>query len=132
LLQPQAIYHSEASELTQPTGRPHPIEPFLEDPSPIERVCPAGNRALLQRMLAIRALDTARLYALHGRGEASRDLLRRFMVAGFLTRQTLNVTLLAHCAPVLPSTRAVYRWLKHRTRQDKGSDSVFSRRPALQ
>jgi cellulose synthase/poly-beta-1,6-N-acetylglucosamine synthase-like glycosyltransferase len=116
LLKPRVIYHTEASELAAPLTRPHPVEPFLLDPTPIEQACPADKRALLQHILAIRAADTARLYALHGQGGVSRDLIKRFAIPGFMTWQTVKLKALAQCAPILPRARAIYRQFKHRTR----------------
>ena len=76
--EPLVLVHSEASALSGNRTGPHPIEPFLRDPSELYARCPRRHHNLLAEILAIRAVSTATTYALHGQGGAARVLLARF------------------------------------------------------
>jgi glycosyltransferase involved in cell wall biosynthesis len=77
-LAPGFYYHREASALAKKYRNPRPIEPFLVDPSGIETVCPAELRALLSKVLAIRAFKTVCMLGYWGEWRRARSLLRRF------------------------------------------------------
>ncbi|MBI3406903.1 MAG: glycosyltransferase family 2 protein [Planctomycetes bacterium] len=77
-LEPLVRFHTEASELSKNLPGPRPIEPFLRDPSEIEKACPERLQDLLRDVLAIRANKTACMLAFWGRWRAARELLDRF------------------------------------------------------
>jgi hypothetical protein len=76
--EPLVVFHSEASALSRNQTTPHPVEPFLMEPVELYERCPPRVHALLAEILAIRAVETATAYALHGQGGEARRLLARF------------------------------------------------------
>jgi GT2 family glycosyltransferase len=102
------IVHSEASALSSNQTGPHPIEPFLRDPSELYASCPRKYHNLLDEILAIRAVSTATTYALHGQGNEARPLLSRFCR---FYRPALfgKAVLYSRCAAILPFLRACRR-----------------------
>jgi hypothetical protein len=111
-LNPQAIYHTKASDLTRSIDRPHEIEPFLDDPKEIISNCPKANLKVLQQILAFRAWQTASLYAKSGDGSVTKKLLLKYKLPGFMEREWLTASILAHMAPILPTARKYYRILR--------------------
>lgn len=81
-LRPLVRFHHDASDLSKNLPGTRPVEPFLLRPEEIEADCPAQLRALLARVLAIRALKTACVLGYWGRWREARALRRRFSVAG--------------------------------------------------
>lgn len=81
-LRPLVRFHHDASGLSKNLPGARPVEPFLLRPEEIEADCPAHLRALLARVLAIRALKTACVLGYWGRWREARALRRRFSVAG--------------------------------------------------
>jgi hypothetical protein len=79
---PLVRFHSEVSELGKNLKGPHPLEPFLADPSEIEGVCPPHLRDLLSNILAIRAFKTACVLGYWGEWQEARSVRNRFSVAG--------------------------------------------------
>ncbi len=77
-LRPGMILHAESSALSHRRLGPHPLEPFLKDPSAIEADCPAELRPLLAAFLSIRAFKTACVWSVWGRWREARELRRRF------------------------------------------------------
>jgi hypothetical protein len=76
--EPLVVFHSEVSALSRNLSGPHPIEPFLIDPSDLYARCPGEWHDLLEEILSIRAVGTAISYARHGYGPKARELLSRF------------------------------------------------------
>ena len=74
----QVLFHSEASSLSYNLTKPHPIEPYLIDPSEIYAKCPQECHVLLDGILAVRAVLTCILYARSGYGRDARWLLARY------------------------------------------------------
>ena len=77
-LKPLAKIHFEASGATQTRRSVRPIEPFLVDPREVQASCPPHLRALLARVLAIRAFKTACMLGYWGRWREARALVARF------------------------------------------------------
>ena len=77
-LKPLAKIHFEASGATQTRRSVRPIEPFLVDPREVQANCPPHLRALLARVLAIRAFKTACMLGYWGRWREARELVSRF------------------------------------------------------
>ena len=81
-LKPLARIHFEASGATQTRRSVRPVEPFLNRPEEIGEHCPAHLRALLSRVLAIRAFKTACMLGYWGNWREARALVGRFRVGG--------------------------------------------------
>lgn len=75
---PLVNFHREASELSNSSSGPHPIEPFLLFPEAIRNRCPAHLRELLQKVLDIRAFKTACVMGYWGKWRKARDLLKNY------------------------------------------------------
>jgi GT2 family glycosyltransferase len=112
LLSQKAIYYLEASDLTQRHRGPHPVEPFLLSPSAIEMGCPVEKKALLKKILAIRALRTADIYAIHGHRQMSKQLIHTFAIPGFMPFATAQSKVLCCLSPALPFFYRLYRSAK--------------------
>jgi len=76
-LKPLVQFHREASGLSKNLNGSRPIEPFLEDASEIESVCPPALRDLLSQVLAIRAAKTACVLGYWGHWREARALVRQ-------------------------------------------------------
>jgi glycosyltransferase involved in cell wall biosynthesis len=109
--EPLVVVHSEASELSGNGSGPFPMEPFLIAPSELYARCPTVRHDLLEEVLAIRAVGTARSYALHGYGAEARGLLTRFC-RRYRPPQFRHVVLYSRIAAVLPFLRACRRMIK--------------------
>jgi glycosyltransferase involved in cell wall biosynthesis len=107
-----AVYHTEASNLNQILQGLHPIEPFLLDPSEIIEVCPLEKRELLNKILAIRAVQTSRHYAIFGFQKEAKNLLNRFCL-NYKPKGYYRVRLFCELTYVLPLVRKVYRKVKY-------------------
>jgi hypothetical protein len=81
-LTPLALFHTEASELSNSLNGARPIEPYLRDPSEIEETCPRHLRALLSNILAIRAFKTACMLGYWGQWREASSVRKRFSVPG--------------------------------------------------
>lgn len=81
-LRPLVTFHRDAAGLSKNLRGARPVEPFLDDPSEVERACPTYLRALLRRVLAARAFKTACVLGYWGRWREARRLVRRFVVPG--------------------------------------------------
>ncbi len=81
-MKPLVRFHVEASELSANLKGARPVEPFLEHPQEIEAACPAHLRALLGRVLAIRAQKTACVLGYWGQWQRARAIAQRFRVPG--------------------------------------------------
>jgi glycosyltransferase involved in cell wall biosynthesis len=79
---PLARFHLDASGLSRNLKDSRPVEPFVEHPEEIERVCPPHLTELLRRMLAIRAFKTACVLGYWGHWREAGDLVRRFKLPG--------------------------------------------------
>jgi glycosyltransferase involved in cell wall biosynthesis len=77
-LRPGVVVHRENSHLSHKRLGPHPIEPFLKDPSAIQADCPPELRDLLARFLSIRAFKTACVWGVWGRWREASGLRHRF------------------------------------------------------
>jgi hypothetical protein len=106
--EPLVVFHTEASALSGNRAGPHPIEPFLMDPSELYARCPSGQQALLAEILAIRAVSTATAYALCGQGGEARRLLDRFC-RQYRPGSYRKAALYSRFAAVLPFLRACRR-----------------------
>ena len=69
-------HHREASDLSG--ADIYPTQPYLENPDVVLRYCPAAKKELMGRVLARRALGTARNWARHGMKGQAQVLLGRF------------------------------------------------------
>jgi len=76
--EPFVIFHSECSKLSGNLSKPHPLAPFLVDPSEIYARCPSELHDFLEEIFAIRAVQSAIYYSLYGCGREARKLLLRF------------------------------------------------------
>ena len=81
-LTPLAQIHFEASGTSQTRRSVRTVEPFLNRPEEIGAHCPAHLRALLSRVLAIRAFKTACMLGYWGNWREARALVGRFRVGG--------------------------------------------------
>lgn len=106
-----AIYHHEASKLTR-FRRAHGLEPFLAAVDAFESRCPETRRPMMRKVLALRALQTARHFALYGKGRSARILLRRHACARHYPFRTLFTLLLTGLAPLAEQLRPLYYGLK--------------------
>jgi GT2 family glycosyltransferase len=108
---PLVVVHGEASALSRNRSGPHPVEPFLKDPSSLIAGCPRESHPLLSRILAIRAVMTATAYAMHGQGKVARALLSLYckneVPAGYY-----RAFLLSRFAAVLPILGRGWRLVK--------------------
>lgn len=113
ITEPYAIYHTEASDLYGGgEKRDFTLAPFMIDPSEIFACCPPTKQNILQELLAIKALDEARCFALKGQGEKAKRLLSRFCKNFQADRiHVLGVRLLAELAPILPTVRRLKRYI---------------------
>jgi hypothetical protein len=106
--EPLVLFHTEASALSNSRSEPHPVEPFLRDPSELYERCPPAHHELLAEVLAIRAVSTATSYALHGQGREARRLLARFC-RQFRPPSFRRAVLYSRFAAVLPFLRVCRR-----------------------
>jgi hypothetical protein len=102
------VVHSEASALSGNRTGPHPVEPFLRDPSELYERCPPEQHDLLVEILAIRAVSTATTYALHGQGGEAKHLLARFC-RQYRPALFRKAVLYSRFAAVMPFLRACRR-----------------------
>ena len=109
-LTPNTIYHTEASELAFTTDHPHEVEPFLLDTDDIRQWCPNDLIDLLNKVLFIRAINTAKLYAKFGDRKTSKYLLRKHYYCGFRDADFRKAMYMANFASFLPFFRKVYHW----------------------
>ena len=77
---PLVHLHLEASGLTRNLVGARPVEPFLEHPEEIKKVCPPHLMGLLDRILAIRAFKTACVRGYWGHWREANRLLKQFRV----------------------------------------------------
>jgi hypothetical protein len=108
--EPLVIFHTEASQLSASSPRPHPVEPFLTDPTEHFAVCPPQKRALLRRVLSIRAIQTSTLYSRYGDGTMGVRLLQQHCSDDWV--HCLDAYALAAIAPALPAVLPAFRWMK--------------------
>lgn len=112
-LNPQAIYHVEASDLTKIIARPPEIAPFLINPNEIISNCLRSNLPVLRQTLAFRAWQTATLYAKFGDGDVAKSLLLNYKVPGFMQKEWFTACTMAQIAPILPITRKYFRVVRN-------------------
>jgi glycosyltransferase involved in cell wall biosynthesis len=108
------IFHSEASNLSKNLSGPHPIAPFLLDPSDIFDHCPIEKKELLKKILAIRAMNSAISYSIYGIKTQSGNLLKRFC-KDYKPKGYTKAFILYFFSPILPCLRQLKRWLKYLT-----------------
>lgn len=115
--EPHAIYHTESSDLCGCGSKSAPPQPpELSDPDELIEACAPSKGILLQKLLAISALENARTQAKFGRANEARALLNRFCLNGSSSeRDIFNLRLLILFAPVLPALRTVWSYLKPTT-----------------
>jgi glycosyltransferase involved in cell wall biosynthesis len=77
-LESLVVYHVDASALNRAASAPRGVEAFLQDPSELYDICPPELRALLDDVLAARALKTACVLTYWGQWREGRALTRRF------------------------------------------------------
>ena len=85
IMEPHAIYHTEASELAANRLSVRPVIPFLIDPEPIYKNCPRDKIKLLERTLEFKASLVARYYLQDVTPpdiNAAKNLLKRFPYVG--------------------------------------------------
>lgn len=70
--------YRDASALSGNYAGARPVEPFLEDPDRIRRICPAELSELLEEFLAARAYKTATVLGYWGKSAESAALRRKF------------------------------------------------------
>jgi len=113
-----AIFHRDASELSNNLSGMRPIEPFLANPEDVQVVCPQRLQPLLSQFLSYRAQKTACLLSYWGDGKAARQLLRRFSAAGdwrlpwFFPARISSAPFLTGCVSGLAQ---VYRTVRSRS-----------------
>jgi glycosyltransferase involved in cell wall biosynthesis len=76
---PLAIFHRDASGLSNTVRTGRPVEPFLIAPDELRRDCPAPLRELLETILAMRAYKTACVLAFWGDWRKGAALRRAFL-----------------------------------------------------
>ena len=79
---PLVRFHPEASALARNLRGARPMEPFLQDSSEIEAVCPPALRDLLSNILAIRAFKSACVLGYWGRWREASAMKKRYSVPG--------------------------------------------------
>jgi GT2 family glycosyltransferase len=82
-LNPLAVFHTDASQLSKNLKEARPLEPFLICPSEISSSAPQNLRHLLSNILAIRALKSACVLGFWGKWREARSLKSRFSVPGY-------------------------------------------------
>ena len=82
-LDPLAVFHRDASELSANLKGARPLEPFLLHPSEVESATPKSLKGLLANILAIRALKSACVLGYWGNWREARSLKRQFAVPGY-------------------------------------------------
>ena len=82
-LDPLAVFHTDASQLSKNLEEVRPLEPFLICPSEINSSAPQDLRDLLSNIFAIRALKSACVLGYWGNWREARSLKRRFSVPGY-------------------------------------------------
>jgi glycosyltransferase involved in cell wall biosynthesis len=105
------IFHREASDLSGNLAGPHPVEPFLQDPSDLYAACPADRHDLLAEILAIRAVSTAINQAWCGHGREARGLLKRF-AQRYRPSMYRRACLYSSFAKVIPLARCCWRFAR--------------------
>jgi glycosyltransferase involved in cell wall biosynthesis len=80
-LTPLVRFHREAAGLSKNLNGARPIEPFLTDPNDLIASCPLSLRALLDKVLAIRAAKTACVLGYWGHWREAKLLMDRFTSA---------------------------------------------------
>jgi hypothetical protein len=75
-LRPLWRYHTEASDLSHHLPGPRPVEPMLLDAGDLWEACPVPLEAILQGVLAVRAIKTACMLSYWGQWRKARALLR--------------------------------------------------------
>ena len=80
-LTPLVRFHREAAGLSKNLNSARPIEPFLTDPNDLIASCPLSLRALLDKVLAIRAAKTACVLGYWGHWREAKLLMDRFTSA---------------------------------------------------
>lgn len=110
ITEPHAYYHTEASDLCGCEKKAPPsLAPYMVDQKEIIASCPAAKRHILQKSLALIALENAKTLAKWGRGREARDLINRFYQNGsFYPKSFFYVSLLSRLAPLLPKLRRVF------------------------
>ena len=78
VLEPAVHVHRDASELSGNRRSVRPVEPFLQDPEDVRKVCPAELRGLLERFLCVRAFKTSCTLSYWGHWREGAALRRRF------------------------------------------------------
>jgi glycosyltransferase involved in cell wall biosynthesis len=111
-LTPRVMVHTEASALSGNLSASYPLEPFLAHPEEILQVCPQRLLGLLQRVLAIRAMQTAYVFAVwHQRREGQR-LLKRFYHPCLLHKLQFYASYLL-TRPIGPLCHRLWRRVAH-------------------
>lgn len=79
---PSVRYHTETSsfvrEANSGANRYHPLEPYLLDTKLVMDFCPQEKQLLLSKILDLRALGTATVWAYHGKGREADELLKKY------------------------------------------------------
>ena len=110
---PHAIYHREASDLSDCGKNVFKPAPYIYDPEETLIACPASKRILLKELLSILALEKAEEMAKSGRGREAESLLNHFIRNNYpFSRHYSHVRLLIKLAPILPMIGCCWRNLK--------------------
>ena len=81
-LQPGVRVHREAGALSQNLNRSRPLEPFLQHPEEISRVCPPRLLPLLHAFFTLRAFKTACVWGYYGEWQRAREIRQKFRTPG--------------------------------------------------
>jgi hypothetical protein len=110
---PLLWYHTEDSELYGPNRKtPTPLLPFLADPEPIRKKCPADYRLTLERFLSFAAwADFPRMVS-QGDMPAARYLLQQFPMMKYLAIKEsrwsfIKLRIKVACPWLIPYVRAL-------------------------
>jgi glycosyltransferase involved in cell wall biosynthesis len=81
-LEPLAHFDRRASGLSGNYKAARPIEPFLQEPTEIERACPSQLSSLLGEFLALRASKAAAMLGFWGEWRSAQAVFSRFVKVG--------------------------------------------------
>ena len=116
--EPLAIYHKDASDLTNlETGQMRALEPYLSKPDALLAACPPHLRVLLRSHLSYLALNKVTMYAKTGQKAQANNLLKSF--DGYFnprSSEVLRVRALVALSAAMPGIRWMRRqilgWLR--------------------
>ncbi len=109
IMKPLWWFHTEASELGLPQKQNMAAQPFLTDIQPVRDNCPAELLPVLDRWLALFALNVAHECSYNGNPSVARDLIRRFPAMRSFYREYTKLRIKMFIPQLIP----VVRYFKH-------------------